>query len=98
MRKIPCIEYNPKSWNYIESKLKEFGYQESLLDDDWMKNPIIVINLGGKLGNYSNVTRDDMNRSNRELIFDEEEFLRIAADLRGYSYAPKCSYDEELLL
>ena len=86
MEKIPCIKYNPNTWDYIKEQLESFGYKKVLLYNDWTKDPYIVINLANILGNYSNVDEMDKLSHNRELVNDTEEFLKRAAKLMNKTY------------
>lgn len=89
MKKIPCIKYNPNTWDYIKEQLESFGYKQVLLNDNWGINPYIVINLSNKLGDYSNVDEFDKLSHNRELVNDTEEFLERAAKLMNKTYKRK---------
>lgn len=89
MKKIPCIKYNPNTWDYIKEQLESFGYKEALLNDNWTINPYIVINLANILGNYSNVDENDKLCHNREIVNNTEEFLERAAKLMNKTYKRK---------
>lgn len=86
MEKIPCIKYNPKNWEYIKQTLESFGYVQYKLDR-WDECPYIVINLGNRLGLYSNVKGTAIRDTyDRVIIDNEEEFLERAAKLKGKTY------------
>lgn len=89
MEKIPCIKYNPNTWNYIKEQLESFGYKGVLLNDNWTIDPYIIINLDNNLGNYSNVSEDGKLCHNREIVNNTEEFLERAASLMGKTYKRK---------
>lgn len=86
--KIPCIKYNPNTWNYIKEQLESFGY-EGIWISSWKSHPYIVINLSGNLGDYSNVSSTEVLCYNREIINNTEEFLERAAKLMNKTYKRK---------
>lgn len=85
MKKIPCIEYNSNTWDYIKERLESFGYKKYWMSS-WEDCPYIVINLSGKLGDYSNVTEFDALNHNRKIVNSTEEFLERAAKLMNKTY------------
>lgn len=89
MGKIPCIKYNPNTWDYIKEQLESFGYTKVLLNDNWTIDPYIIINLDNNLGNYSNVSEDGKLCHNREIVNSTEEFLERAAKLMNKTYKRK---------
>lgn len=89
MEKIPCIKYNPNTWNYIKEQLESFGYKKVSLKDNWYINSYIVINFANRLGDYSNVNKYDKLEHNREIVNNTEEFLKRAAKLMNKTYKRK---------
>jgi hypothetical protein len=88
--KVPCIKYNPENWEYIKSTLETFGYSITNLDG-WKYYPYITLNLGGTIGQLSNITEAAASdiHYNREIITNIEEFLERAAILIGKQYKRK---------
>lgn len=84
--KIPCIKCNQKLFNYIEPFLKQWGYSKQMLTPDWDNLPVLVINFNDKLGKYSNIGIDCINRKKRVLVSNVEEFLAKAAKLKNKHY------------
>lgn len=97
MGKIPCIKYNPNTWDYIKEQLESFGYTKVLLNDNWTIDPYIIINLDNNLGNYSNVSEDGKLCHNREIVNSTEEFLERAAKLMNKTYKRKDIFEENEL-
>lgn len=88
MEKIPCIKCDKELWKYIRPYLLKWGYLDKVTGN-WPNYPFVVINECGCLGvcnNYSNSVIKDFNR---ELIYDVEEFLKRAAELKGFIYKKK---------
>lgn len=88
MEKIPCIECNPKLWDYIKPFLKEWGYKPEIISN-FPEYSILVLNRAGKFGVCTNVPRFCADSHNRELVTNVEEFLQRAAKLKGYIYKRK---------
>lgn len=88
MEKIPCIKYNPNTWDYIVKQLESFGYKRYWISS-WENCPYIILNLGGQLGEYSNVVSNCTLDYNREIVNSTEEFLERAAKLMNKTYKRK---------
>lgn len=85
MKKIPCIKCNPKMWKYIKPYLIDWGYSIKVTTD-WVTYPILVINESGILGICNNYLVSFAGEYGRELVTDVEEFLKRAAELKGFTY------------
>lgn len=89
--KVPCIIINSyKDWNYIKEKLESFGYHYTNINIHNIINSILIINCSNIIGAVSNFTYKDnpLNRYNRYLLNDIEEFLKKAAKLKDIKYNP----------
>lgn len=89
--KVPCIIINNyKDWNYIKEKLESFGYYYTNINIHNIINSILIINCSNIIGAVSNFTYRDnpLNRYNRYLLNDIEEFLKEAAKLKDIKYNP----------
>lgn len=89
--KVPCIIINNyKDWNYIKEKLESFGYYYININIHNIINSILIINCSNIIGTVSNFTYKDnpLNRYNRYLLNDIEEFLKEAAKLKDIKYNP----------
>lgn len=89
MSKIPCIKCNKELFAYIKPFLDIWGYKSVCLTDDWDGCCLLIINLGGNVGKYTNTSLILKNDCNRELVDDVEEFLYRAAQLKGFNYKKK---------
>lgn len=89
MENIPCIECNKGLWEFIRPYLLEWGYSIKSPEKNLYKYPILVINDYGHLGACNNYSKIVINCFNRELIYDVEEFLKRAAELKGFTYKKK---------
>lgn len=89
--RVPCIIINNyKDWNYIKEKLESFGYYYTNINIHNIINSILIINCSNIIGEVSNFTYKDnpLNRYNRYLLNDIEEFLKEAAKLKNIKYNP----------
>ena len=87
--KVPCIIINNyKDWNYIKERLESFGYYYTNINIHNIINSILIINCSNIIGAVSNFTYKDnpLNRYNRYLLNDIEEFLKEAAKLKNIKY------------
>lgn len=89
MEKIPCIKCDKELWEHIRLHLLKWGYSIKSPEKNLYKYPILVINDCGHLGACNNYSRIVINCFNRELIYDVEEFLKRAAELKGFIYKKK---------
>lgn len=87
--KIPCIRCNKKLFAYIKPYLDKWGYESVCLTDQWERFPLLIINLDGNVGDYTNEYLVLKDANNRELVDNVEEFLYRAAQLKGFSYKKK---------
>lgn len=87
--KIPCIKCNNELFTYIKPFLDKWGYESSKFDVQWEDFPLLIINLGGNVGIYTNACLGLEDDYNRELVDDVEEFLYRAAMLKGFNYKKK---------
>lgn len=86
--KVPCIKCNHNIWKHlIEPNLKKWGYYRvPTMDLHWEAFPLLVINVDNVIGRCTNLASNAAERSNRELVTDVHEFLRRAAELKGFTY------------
>lgn len=100
MEKIPCIKINFKEWNFIKPYLVKWNYDIKLITENFFDFPYLIINNGGEIGkcnNYS-VYYNVEKYNNREFVSDVDEFLKRAAELKGYNYNRKdIVYPEDLV-
>lgn len=88
--KIPCIKCNSRLWKYVEPRLKRWGYNTTFrVLNTWDDYPILIINAGGTLGDCENGPENYLCYNNRYLVDDVEDFLEIAAKLKGFNYTRK---------
>lgn len=88
--KIPCIPCNSVLWDIIEPYLKDWGYEAShSYDGRWETYPILVIDHCDYFGYYCNVSSSAIVNYNRKLVYNVDEFLSIAATLKGFTYIKK---------
>lgn len=83
--KIPCIKCNEEMWEYIRPYLISWGYIDHTYPN-WTTYYVLVINDAGDLGICNNYNRDNRLDYNREVVTDVEEFLKRAAELKGFTY------------
>ena len=83
--KIPCIKCDQKLWDYIIPKLKSWNYVVKEIEN-LSAYPILTINYCNTLGDISSISSGDIERYNRELVTNPEEFLARAAKLKGFEY------------
>ena len=90
MNKIPCVLCNSELWEYISPKLIKWGYKYHVgLNSKWNLFPLLVINWGGYIGNINNVHYTSIKDHDRKLLTNIEEFLKKAAELKGFIYKRK---------
>lgn len=89
MEKIPCIRIDSKLIKYIEPYLIEWGYKESCPITFVEDLPLLVINVNGNFGNFTNIGEYRKYDFNRILVNNPEEFLERAASLMGKTYKRK---------
>lgn len=93
INKIPCILCNSELWEYISPNLIKWGYKHYLgLDPKWDLFPILIINWCGNIGDLINDDYASINKHNRKLLTNVEEFLEKAAELKGFIYKRKKYY------
>lgn len=83
--KIPCIKCNSELFTHIKPFLQKWGY-EGVSITNWELAPVLVINLNGHVGKYSNLDFSCEDNHDRELVDDVEKFLSRAARLKGCVY------------
>lgn len=86
MNNIPCIKCNAELFTHIKPFLDKWGYESRHIDDRWESFPLLIINLDGNVGRYTNACLALTDAHNRELVNDVEEFLYRAALLKGFVY------------
>lgn len=97
--KIPCIACNSVLWDIIEPYLKDWGYKASPnYDGRWETYPILVIDHWGDFGNYCDVGSNAVANYNRKLLRNVDEFLSMAAALKGFTYIKKEDMQKEFTL
>lgn len=97
--KIPCIACNSVLWDVIEPYLKDWGYEAShSYDGRWEIYPILVINHCDCFGYYCNVSSSAIVNYDRKLVCNVDEFLSMAAALKGFTYIKKEDMQKEFTL
>lgn len=89
MLKIPVIKCNSDLWETIKPLLEEWGYECMPNVSNWNQFPYLTLNIDGHFGKVGCITQPDggnLFRYNREIVFKEEDFLNIAASLKGRIY------------
>ena len=87
--KIPCIKCNEKLFKLLWPYLKKWGYKKHDSIHCYPSNSfnILILDWNYNFGYYSFGDSVNLNK-NRELINNPEEFLRRAAELKGFEYKP----------
>lgn len=85
--KIPCIKCTKDTWEYIRPFLIRWGYinAPSFNNKYYDLYPLLIINFGGKFGIYNLDGETVACDYNRVLINDVDEFLELAAELKGFN-------------
>lgn len=90
MDKIPCIKCTPELWEYIKPYFKEWGYHTTsigeVFDEEFC---ILTLNWNKDINCYGFGNYIIIERIGSELINNVEEFLEMAAELKGFTYKRK---------
>lgn len=85
--KIPCIKCNDEMWEYIKPYLISWGYNIThVFSTQFLDRPFLVINDMGDFNDCANYESPSESTYNREVVTDVEEFLKRAAELKGFTY------------